>query len=101
MILIIFAGFIEAFGTTLNSKFRQKSMKLRTFISSTLNILVWVYIISKIIENISNLRLIIVYAFSYALGDVVGLIFDQHLDKLAILKGIRFKKKRRKWQKKK
>ena len=102
MWLIILAGFFEAFGSTLNSKFRQKSMKLRTFISSIVNILVWVYIISKIVENISNIKLILVYAISYASGDVLGLIFDQHLDKLAKLKGIKLRKKKRKrWNKKK
>ena len=93
-LIVILIGLLEAFGTTINSKFRQKSNKLYSFITAFFNIFLWVYIVSQIVENINNPILLIFYALAYSLGDVLGLNFDRYLEKLAKLKGLQFKRKK-------
>ncbi|HUS51198.1 MAG TPA: DUF5698 domain-containing protein [Candidatus Paceibacterota bacterium] len=101
-IIIAIVGIIEAFGSTLNSKFRQKTKKLFSFITAYINILVWYYIFRSVYENIDNFPLIIVYATFYSLGDILGLCFDEYLEKVARFKGLKiFKKKKTKLSKKK
>jgi len=101
-IIIAVVGIIEAFGSTLNSKFRQKSKKLFSFITAFTNIVVWYFIISMVIENINNAWLAFVYAIFYSIGDVLGLCFDEHLEKVARFKGFKiFKKRKTKLSKKK
>jgi len=92
-IIIIIAGIFEAFGTTINSKFRQKSAKLASFLTAFINILLWVYIVSQIIQNINNIWLTIIYAISYSTGDILALYFDDYLEKLSKIKGWKRKKK--------
>ena len=92
-IILGLVGLIEAFLSTINSKFRQKSNKIPSFITSFINVIIWYYLIGKVMENINNTTLALVYAGSYASGDVLGLIFDDHLDKLAKFSGFKFKKK--------
>jgi uncharacterized protein YebE (UPF0316 family) len=100
LILIFLVGLLEAFLTTLNSKFRQKSNKLLSFITAFVSIFVWIYIVSQIVENISHFWLIASYALSYSLGDVLGLIFDKYLEKLAKIRKIKFFRRRNKRRKK-
>jgi uncharacterized protein YebE (UPF0316 family) len=92
--IVIFIGLLEAFGITINSKFRQKSNKLYSFITAFFNIFLWIYIVSQVVENINNIALVIVYALSYSIGDVLGLTFDKYLEKLAKLRGLKFKRKK-------
>jgi len=93
-IIVIIIGLLEAFGTTINSKFRQKSNKLLSFITAFINIFLWAYIVSQIVENIKNINLLILYALSYSSGDVLGLIFDKYLEKLASSKGLKFRRRK-------
>lgn len=99
--IIFIVGFIEAFGTTINSKFRQKSNLLFSNITARINLWLWVYVISQIIGNLYNITLILIYIEAYCLGDVLGLVFDKYLEKLAKKKGIHLKKKKRNNKKKK
>jgi uncharacterized membrane protein len=92
-LILACVGLLEAFLSTINSKFRQKSSLLLTFITSFINALVWYYLISMVVENIKNGSLILIYSMCYASGDVLGLVFDKYLEKLAKIRGFKFKKK--------
>jgi len=92
-IIIILVGLIEAFCSTLNSKFRQKSNRTLTFITSFINIFVWYCLLRMVIENIANIYLALVYGIAYAMGDVLGLLFDSYLEKIAKFKGLKFRRK--------
>jgi hypothetical protein len=46
-----------------------------------------------VVENIANINLAIVYGVAYAIGDVLGLVFDDYLSKIAKFRGIKFRKK--------
>jgi uncharacterized protein YebE (UPF0316 family) len=100
-LILFLVGIIEAFGTTLNSKFRQRSHKSLSFISAIVNVFVWAYIINQVVENINNFWLIFSYAVAYASGDVLGLYFDGYLEKIAKFKGIKLLKKRKNIKRKK
>ena len=93
-------GLLEAFLSTINSKFRQKSHLTLTFITSFINGLVWYFLITKVLENVNNPSLALSYSATYALGDVLGLRFDKYLESLAKIKGIKFKKKNSRKRKK-
>jgi len=93
-IIIAIVGIIEAFGSTLNSKFRQRSNKIATAISSFIYALIWYYLIAMVIENIKNLWLVIDYGIFYSIGDVLALYFDTYLEKLSKIKGFRKRKKK-------
>jgi uncharacterized protein YebE (UPF0316 family) len=99
--LIIFVvGLVEAFLNTLNSKFRQRSHLLLSFITAFVTIFIWAYIVSQVVENINNLLLIICYAISYSVGDVLGLVFDKYLEILAKSKTLKFFKRKLRRRKK-
>jgi len=91
--VIILVGLIEAFCSTLNSKFRQKSKRILTFVTSFINIFVWYCLLRMVIENIANINLAIVYGIAYALGDVLGLLFDTYLEKIAKFRGIKYRRR--------
>lgn len=93
-LILFIIGLIEAFGTSINSKFRQRSNRLWAFITAFVNIFIWAYIIDSIIKNIDNFWMIAVYGLSYATGDVIGLTFDSYLEKIAKFRGVKTKKRK-------
>ena len=98
--LFFILGVIECFGTTLNTKFVQRDKKSLSFITSFINILVWAFILTSLIESMGkSWDLVVIYALGYALGDVLGIIFENYLEKLAKLRGFKIRRKRR-WMKK-
>jgi uncharacterized protein YebE (UPF0316 family) len=95
-LLFLVLGVVECFGTTLNTKFVQRDKKLPSFITSFINILVWAFVLSTLIESMGkSWDLIIVYGLGYASGDVLGIMFENYLEKLAKLKGFWLKKKKK------
>lgn len=94
LIIIALVGLLESFISTIYSKFRQRGKLLYTAFSCIVYNVTWFYMLSKVVENIKNWILISVYIIFCAIGDILGLIFDKHIEKLAHLKGI--KRKRRK-----
>lgn len=97
--LFFIVGVVECFGQCLNIKFIQRSKYLLSFISAFINILIWAFVLSAIVENIHESYLVIIsYAFGYALGDVCAIKFDGYLEKLAKLRGFKLRKKKRKCQ---
>lgn len=100
VIIIFLVGILEAFLTTINSKFRQKSNRLLSFITAFVSIFIWIYIVAQVVENITNFWLILSYALSYSVGDVLGLIFDRYLERLAKTRKIKFFRRKNKRRKK-
>lgn len=98
---LFFVGIIECFLSALHTKFLQKSKKLFCFIVSFLNILIWWYVLRIMVENLTNIYMIIVYGIGYASGNICALLFDGYLDKLAKIKGFKIKKRKRKLRLKK
>lgn len=89
----ILLGTLECFLQSLNTKLLQRNHKIGCWIISFINILIWYYVISIIVENINALGLILLYAFGYASGDVLAILFDKYLVKLAKMKKSKFIRK--------
>ncbi len=93
-IIIAVVGLLESFISTVYSKFRQRGKLLYTAISCIIYNITWFYMLAKIVENIQNWKLIAVYIIFCAAGDVLGLIFDKHIEKIARIKGIKTKRRK-------
>ena len=87
-------GFIECFGVTLNTKFIQRNKNVLAFITSYLNVLIWVYIIETV-GKLDNRIIIHVYALAFAFATTRAIKFDNKLEKLAKMKGKKLSKKLR------
>lgn len=94
LIKMFIIGAIECFLSAMNTKFLQRNKKLPCFIISYANILIWYYVLRIVIDDLTNLYIINLYALGFALGDVLALLFDNYLDKLAKFKGLKLKKKK-------
>ncbi|MFH0806087.1 MAG: hypothetical protein V1901_04380 [Patescibacteria group bacterium] len=92
LIIIAIVGILESFISTIYSKFRQRSNYLYTAISGLIYNITWFYMLSRVIENIKNIKLIAIYIIFCMIGDLLGLKFDIYLEKLAKFKGIKIKK---------
>lgn len=101
LIIIAIVGLLESFISTIYSKFRQRGKYLFTAISCVIYNVTWFYMLAKVIENISNWILIAIYIIFCAIGDVLGLRFDKHLEKLAKLRGIKLKRNKKYGRRKK
>ena len=88
-------GVIECFLSALNTKFLQKNKKLLCFIVSYISILIWWFVLRLMVNDINNVAIINIYAIGFALGDVLALMFDGYLDKIAKIKGYKVKRKRK------
>ena len=87
-------GLVECFGLALNNKFLQRSKKLPCFISSFVNQILWFIVIGIAVETLHNWGLRLVYALGFAAGDILAIILDNKLEKLAALKKVKFIRKR-------
>ena len=88
-IIYLILGLIECFGLSLNTKFRQRNKKAGAFLTSFINILIWGTVLSTFIQAISK-SLLCTYALGFAIGDVLAIIFDNYLEKLAKIRGLSF-----------
>jgi len=86
-------GLIECFGLALNTKFLQRSKVIPCFASSFLNQILWFVVIGIAIETIHNWPLRITYAVGFAIGDILAILLDNKLEKIARLKGLKPKKR--------
>lgn len=96
---IFLVGILECFLLSLNAKFLQRGKRMRCFITSFINALVWFWVISLIIDNIKNGKAVLIYGLGFGIGDVLAISVDEQIDKVAkarLFKSRRLKRKRRK-----
>lgn len=87
LLRIITVGIVEACVFCLNSKFRQKSYLLCTFISSFVYAFIWYVLVKLVVDHINSTFFVCMYALGFASGDIIALFLDKKLEKL-------FKKKK-------
>ena len=92
IIIYFVVGIIESFGISLNTKFIQRNKKLYAFCVSVCNILIWGFVLLSFLDGLAK-YILAFYALGYATGEVLGITFDNYLEKLAKIKGLSFKKK--------
>jgi uncharacterized protein YebE (UPF0316 family) len=93
-------GALDCFLLAIENKFIQKDKKTKAFIGGAINAIIWVTIISTFIQNLDNKIAITIYAMACGCGNVLGILFENYLDKLSWKKfrkqlNKRFKKKRK------
>jgi len=87
-------GLVECFFIALNTKFLQRSKKVPCFVVSFVSVLLWFVVIGLAVENLHNWGLRLVYAAGFSSGDILAISLDSYLEKIAKLKGIKFKKRK-------
>jgi len=92
---LFFVGILENFLSALRIKFLTKGKKLPLAMVDFVYNIIYIYIISLIVTNLTHFYIIVFYSFGYVTGDLCALRFDAYLDKLAKLKGLKLKKQKR------
>jgi uncharacterized protein YebE (UPF0316 family) len=68
---LFFIGILEMVIVTLWTEVVTKTRILASGLVTIVNILLWYYVLQAVVDDISNWRLIILYAFGCALGTVL------------------------------
>ena len=97
MFLVFGAGVLECFLSSLKYKFLQRNKKVLCFTTSFIFNLVYIYILAMVLKNLNCLYIIIAYSFGYAFGDVLAILFNNYLEKVAKINGKKWRRKIRKW----
>jgi uncharacterized protein YebE (UPF0316 family) len=99
-LILCLVGMIESFVRAINILFLQKKNRLGCFLTDSVNIFIWYYvlitIIDSVLQNKPSLLLIFSYAFGYGVGDVIAIDFHSYLEALAKKYGAKLRKFRRK-----
>ena len=69
---IFIIGIFEMLISTAWTKAVSKSNVLASGGITVINILVWYYVLEKIIGDIQNIRLVVIYALGCAIGTMIG-----------------------------
>ncbi len=75
--MLFFIGIIEMMIVTAWTKLVTKSQILASGIVTLINVLIWYYVLQRIVADISNWRLVLLYATGCALGVVISSYFFQ------------------------
>ena len=82
-IIFLIVGFLEMLTWSLQTKSLVKDRVINTFIFTFISIVIWFYIVSKVAENVNNVRLMISYAIGCSIGNCVTIKIDAYIDKIA------------------
>lgn len=72
MVALFVVGIIEMLIVTAWTETVTRTRVLQSGAITMLNILIWYYVLNKVINDIENFNLILVYAFGCSLGTMAG-----------------------------
>lgn len=93
-ITFLIVGFLECFFWSLQTKSLIRDKMINTFIFTFMSITIWIYVVSKVAENINNIWLGLGYATGCSIGNVATIKLDRYIDKIA--RGKLWKKSKKK-----
>lgn len=73
--MLFFVGILEMLIVTAWTKVVTKNQIVASGVVTMINILVWYYVLETIVNDISNWRLVLLYAFGCALGTVASTLY--------------------------
>jgi uncharacterized protein YebE (UPF0316 family) len=92
---IFFISLLESFLLGMNFKFMQRGKKLPSYITSSINALMYLTVLGIAVENLHNFWAKVVYIQGFALGDVLTLLLDSKLEKISKRIGVKWRKFRK------
>lgn len=78
---LFFIGILEMLIVTAWTKTVSNNQVWLSGMITFVNILIWYYVLEKIITDISNIRLILLYALGCALGTIAVALYFSHQEK--------------------
>ncbi len=69
---LFFVGVLEMIIVTLWTKLVVETRVVASGVITMVNILIWYYVLQAIVDDISNWRLVLLYAFGCAVGTVIS-----------------------------
>ena len=87
MFTLFFVGILEMLIATAWTKFVTKAQVAASGLVTMVNILIWYYVLEKIIQDISNWKLVLLYAAGCSIGTVISTYYFQQMEireKLAV-----------------
>lgn len=76
---LFFVGVIKMSIVTLWTKLVVETRVVASGVVTMINILIWYYVLQKIVDDISNWQLVLLYAFGCAVGTVISTYYF-HID---------------------
>lgn len=78
---LFFVGVLEMIIVTLWTKLVVETRVLASGAITMVNILIWYYVLQKIVDNINNWRLVLLYALGCAIGTIISTYYFQASEK--------------------
>ncbi|MFA6183940.1 MAG: DUF5698 domain-containing protein [Parcubacteria group bacterium] len=79
---LFFVGVIEMIIVTLWTKLVVKTRVLASGMVTLVNILIWYYVLQRIVDDINNWKLVVLYAIGCATGTAISTYYFQMDEKL-------------------
>lgn len=80
--MLFFVGVLEMIIVTLWTKLVVETRVVASGVITMVNILIWYYVLQAIVDDISNWRLVLLYAFGCAVGTVISTYYF-HRDEIS------------------
>lgn len=79
--MLFLIGFIDMAIVTIWTRAVAKSQVVMSGVITFVNVIVWYYVLRKVVEDIGNWRLILLYALGCTLGTVASTLYFDLRDK--------------------
>ena len=96
-IQIFLIGILEDFLSSFNAKTIQRNNQLSSFVVSFISVILWYYVIIKVVDNIYQFWFILIYALGGGLGDIITIKFDKQIQRFEMMITKLFKFIRFRW----
>lgn len=81
MIVLFFVGIIEMVIVSVWTKVVTDSKIIASGVVTIINILIWYYVLEKVVSDIGNWKLVVLYAFGCAIGTMLTTAYYKHQEK--------------------
>jgi len=84
--ILFFVGIIEMIIVSVWTKVVTDSKILASGVVTVINILIWYYVLEKVVSDIGNWKLVVLYAFGCAIGTMLTTAYFQRQEKKSTMK---------------
>ena len=88
MVMLFIVGIIEMIIVTVWTEMVTKARVLESGMVTIINIFIWYYVLEKVVNNIENFNLVLVYALGCAVGTMMGTYYQGKRDRYTAAKKI-------------
>lgn len=86
MVMLFIVGVVEMIIVTTWTETVTKARVLESGMVTIINIFIWYYVLDKVVNNIENFSLVLVYAFGCSIGTMLSTYYLSKRESARILK---------------